>query len=218
MTITTEKTTRGNSAQRIEAALIEDIAAGVLQPGERLDEVKLTERFGVSRTPIREALTRLTAQAILVPGEKRGVRVAQYSRTELAQIFEAMHEIESTCARIAAQRLTLLSRAEIEKAQAACIAAAECGDRLGYLRANEAFHQAIYRATGNPYIEEIASDFRRRTGPFRAKKFATNADLVASAESHQDLISCIFSEDSQAASDGMRAHMTASFLKTIDLI
>jgi len=211
-----EKASRGSTVQRIEAALIEDIATGILQPGERLDEVKLTERFGVSRTPIREALTRLTAQDILVPGEKRGVRVAKYSREELAQIFEAMHEIEATCARIAAQRLTLLSRAEIERAQAACMAAAESGDRHAYLRANEAFHEAIYRSTGNPYIAEIAADFRRRTGPFRAKKFETEADLIASARSHEDLIAGIFSEDSKTASDGMRAHMTESFLRTLE--
>lgn len=123
-----EKSARGSTAQWIEAELMDDIATGALRPGERLDEVKLTERFGVSRTPIREALTRLTAQTILVPGEKRGVRVAEYSREELAQIFEAMHEIEATCARIAAQRLSLLSRSEIESAQAACMAAAESGD------------------------------------------------------------------------------------------
>ncbi len=186
--------TRGGAAARIEAALRDDIAAGALAPGERMDEVALTERFGVSRTPVREALTRLTAQGILVPGEKRGVRVAEYSREELAHIFETMHEIEAVCARIAAQRLTLLSRAEIEAAQSECVAAAEAGDRRRYMQANEAFHATIYRATGNPYIAELAADFRRRTGPFRAKKFATSDDLVASAQSHNDLIASIFSE------------------------
>ncbi len=120
---------RGNTVSRIEAALMDDIAIGILSPGERLDEVTLTERFGVSRTPVREALSRLTAQGILEPGEKRGVRVARYSREDLAQIFETMHEIEAACARIAAQRLTLLARAEIETAQAACAAAAQAGDK-----------------------------------------------------------------------------------------
>lgn len=208
---------RSSMVQRIETALMDDIAAGALAPGERLDEVKLTERFGVSRTPVREALGRLTAQGILVPGEKRGVRVTRYSREELAQIFETMHEIETACARLASQRLTLLVRAEIESAQARCIAAAEAGDLQGYMRANEAFHMTIYQATGNPYMAELASDFRRRTGPFRAKKFATKADLIASAQSHESLISGIFSEDSKAAADGMRAHMTASFLQTLAL-
>ncbi len=206
---------RGNNVTKIEAELMNDIAAGALAPGERLDEATLTHRFGVSRTPVREALSRLVAQGVLVPGEKRGVRVASYTREELAQVFETMHEIEAACARIASQRLTLLSRVEIEMAQAACVAAAETGVREEYQRANEDLHQAIYRATGNPYMAELASEFRRRTGPFRAKKFATKEDLVASAKSHEKLIASIFSEDSAEAADGMRAHMAASFRQTL---
>lgn len=204
-----------STGKRIEAALTEEIAAGELAPGTRLDEVSLAERFNASRTPVREALGRLTAQGILVQGAKRGVFVAQYSREELAQIFEAMHEIEAACARIAAQRLNFLSKTEIEAAQAACVAAAEVGDRAEYLRANEAFHMAIYRATGNPHMAEIASEFRQRTGPFRAKKFASREDLLESARSHQDLINDIFSEDSSKASSGMRDHMATSFLQAL---
>ncbi len=207
--------TKPSTVQRIEAVLMEEISVGELSPGMRLDEAGLAERFGVSRTPIREALSRLTAQGILVPGEKRGVFVAEYSREELSQIFEAMHEIESACARIASQRLNLLARTEIEFAQAECLKAAHAGDRPGYLRANEAFHMAIYKATGNPYMAEIATEFRRRTGPFRAKKFAGKEDLVRSAESHQELINNIFSEDSVTASNGMRSHMTESFVETL---
>lgn len=206
---------RQSTVQRIEAALMDEISVGDLAPGTRLDEVRLAERFGVSRTPIREALSRLTAQGILSPGEKRGVFVAEYSREELSQIFEAMHEIEAACARIVSQRLNLLSRTDIEFAQAECMAAARAGDRAAYLRANEAFHMAIYKATGNPYMAEIASEFRRRTGPFRAKKFASQEDLVASAESHQELIDSIFSEDSATASSGMRDHMTLSFVQAL---
>ncbi|MDJ0826091.1 MAG: GntR family transcriptional regulator [Rhodobacter sp.] len=206
---------KGSSAHRIEAALMEDIAAGALSPGERLDETSLAERFGVSRTPVREALSRMTAQGILVARDKRGVQVAEYSREQLAQIFEAMHEIEAVCARLASQRLTLLARSELEAAQKRCVDVAEAGDFAEYLRANEALHLAIYKATGNPYIAELASDFRRRTGPFRAKKFATHEDLIASAKSHEELLSSIFSEDSQTASKGMRDHMTASFMQTL---
>ncbi|MEM6759150.1 MAG: GntR family transcriptional regulator [Pseudomonadota bacterium] len=204
-----------STAHRIEEELIAEIAAGAVAPGERLDETRLAERFGVSRTPVREALSRLTAQGVLVPGERRGVCVAEYSREQLSQIFEAMHEIEAACARIASQRLNLLTRAEIENAQAQCVAAAESGDRAAYLNANEAFHTAIYRATGNPYIAEIAAEFRQRTGPFRAKKFASAEDLIASAQSHQELIDDIFSEDSATAGQSMRAHMTQSFMQAL---
>ena len=206
---------RRSVAQRIESALLDDIAAGLIKPGERLDETKLASRFGASRTPVREALSRLSAQGVLETSEGRGVRVAQYSREDLAQMFEAMHEIEALCARLVAQRLTLLAKSRLEAAQADCHAAAKAGDLPAYLRANEALHFAIYEATGNPYIQQMASDFRRRTGPFRAKKFATKADLVASAESHDALLEKIFSADSNDAFDYMRKHMEESFMRVL---
>ena len=206
---------RESTFQRIESALLDDIASGQLQPGERLDETKLATRFDVSRTPVREALSRLTAQGVLVSGEKRGVRVAQYSREELAQMFEAMQEIESICARLANQRLTLLARSEIEAAQEDCKAAAQANDRIAYIRANEALHLSIYRATDNPYIFDLASDFRRKTGPFRAKKLETQADLDASVQNHEELLAKIFSDDTQVAVDGMRKHMTECFMRVL---
>lgn len=212
---TTETAPRESSAHRVETALLDEIAAGLLEPGEKLDETRLAERFGVSRTPIREALNRLTAQGVLVSSDRRGVRVAQYTREELAQMFEVMHEIEAVCARLAAQRLTLLARSEIEAAQADCQTAAHAGDFQLYLKANEAFHFAIYRATQNQYMQDLASDFRRRTGPFRAKKFATTDDLIASAHSHDELLEKIFSADSDIASEGMRKHMTDSFMRVL---
>jgi DNA-binding GntR family transcriptional regulator len=208
-------TLRESTGQKIESVLLDDITAGLLQPGERLDETKLAARFGVSRTPVREALSRLTAHGVLVAGEKRGVRVAQYSRAELGQMFEAMQEIESICARLANQRVTLLGRSEIEAAQNACKVAAKANDRIAYIRANEALHQSIYRATGNLYISELASDFRRKTGPFRAKKLETQADMMESVANHEVLLAKIFSSDSQVAVDGMRAHMTESFMRVL---
>ncbi len=202
-------------ARTIEAQLVADISAGVLEPGHRLEEVVLAQRFGASRTPVREALLRLAAQGILVEGEGRGMRVAEYTREELSHIFEAMHEIETACARIAAQRLTLLTRLEIEAAQQECVAAAQEGDRARFLRANEQFHQTIYIATGNPFMAELAADFRRRTGPFRARKFAGKDDLLAAARAHDRLMQDIFSKDSTTASNGMTAYMTDSLSKAL---
>ena len=207
--------TKISAAQRVEQALIDSITAGELEAGARMDEAGLAEKYGVSRTPVREALNRLASQGILVAGEKRGLFVAKYSREELCHIFEAMHEIEIACARIASQRLTLLTRSEIEAAQAECVKAAKDGDRKRYLRANEAFHETIYRATGNPYMAEIANEFRRRTGPFRAKRFLSRDDLMISAQNHESLIADIFSENSATATNGMRHHMTESFLRAL---
>ncbi|NJR13785.1 MAG: GntR family transcriptional regulator [Phyllobacteriaceae bacterium] len=206
---------RESTAERIQAALISDISAGLIEAGERMDEMRLADRFGVSRTPIREVLNRLTAQGILESGGGRGLRVATYSKEELSHMFEAMFEIEAVCARLASQRLTFLDRSRIERAQAYCVDIAHAGDLVGYLRANEDLHMMIYEATGNPFIAQLAADFRRRTGPFRAKKFRTKADLVASAESHVPLLASIFSADSLQADHGMRSHMTRSYVDVL---
>ncbi|WP_428545819.1 GntR family transcriptional regulator [Profundibacter sp.] len=202
-------------SKHIEETLRADIASGQIDAGARLDETKLAERFSVSRTPVREALNRLVAQGILVSNGRRGVRVTEYSREELAHMFEAMHEIEALCAGMAAKRLTLLARSSIEAAQAECIKAAKANDLPGFLRANETFHLAIYRATENPFIFDLASGFRQRTGPFRAKKFSTAEDLLISARSHEDIIKHLFSTDSAAAASEMGQHMKDTFMSIL---
>ena len=209
---------KGSAASRIESALLDEIAAGLIEPGERLDETRLATRFGTSRTPVREALSRLLAAGITVQGttsSSRGMRVAEYDEEELAEMFEAMHELEVVCAGIAANRLTLLERSRLEAAQRECVEAAEAGDRARYLHANEAFHVVIYAATKNRYIARIAADFRRRTGPFRARKFATADDLRASADAHAQLMERILSHDPHAARTEMGEHMRRAYLDTM---
>ena len=102
-----------NAAKRIADCLAEDIAAGILESGQRLDEMSLAKRFGLSRTPIREALTLLTGQSILTTSSGRGTFVSKYSPIELSQMFEAMQMIEELCTNLAAKRLTLLAQADI---------------------------------------------------------------------------------------------------------
>jgi len=210
-----EKTDRKSSVHRIESELLKDISIGRIGPGDRMDETKLAARFDVSRTPVREALSRLAAQGVLAKSERKGLRVAEYSREEMAQMFEAMHEIEAICARLASQRLSLLARSNIEAAQAECVSAAEQGDLPRYLKANENLHFLIYQATENRYICDLASGFRRKTGPFRAKKFSSKDDLLASAAAHAVLIEKIFSADSEVAVQGMREHMNDSFMRVL---
>lgn len=209
---------RRTVADRIAEALIDDIAAGLIEPGQRLDEVSLAERFGASRTPVREALARLVAQSILTTKGGRGVRVTVYTKPQLAQMFEAMQEFEAICARLAAQRLTLLSRAEITIAQHACEDAARAGDRTAFLRANEAFYQAIYRATQNPYVAELASSFRYRTGPFRAKRYRTQDDLLQSIETHAALVQTIIGASDADFDAALRRRMADGYIETLGAV
>ena len=97
------------SAKRSDALrdhLEEDILTGALRPGDRLDEMSLAERFGVSRTPIREALFHLAAAGLIDNRPKRGAIVAEIGPRQLVEMFEVMAELEGMCARLAARRAT----------------------------------------------------------------------------------------------------------------
>ena len=204
-----------SAPERIAAALIQDISQGRVAPGVRLDEMSLAKRFGVSRTPVREALNRLVAKQILVNRGRRGVAVAEISREDLAQMFEAMSEMEALCARLAAQRMPLLLRSRMEEAQRNCVKAAEENNREAYLEHNEQFHYFIYQGTQNQYIEEMATLFRQRTGPFRSWKFRSQEDLLRSAEGHAAIIALIGAARFDDASTEMRRHVMSNNLRIL---
>lgn len=86
---------RPTATDRIEEALMEDIATGRLKPGQRLDELALTQRFGVSRTPIREALNRLAAQGILVPSGLRGLKSSSIVERNLLKYLKQCTKLRS---------------------------------------------------------------------------------------------------------------------------
>ena len=204
-----------SAPERIVAALVKDISQGKIAPGVRLDEMSLANRFGVSRTPVREALNRLVAKQILVNRGRRGVVVAEVSREDLAQMFEAMSEMEALCARLAAQRMPLLLRSQMEEAQRNCVKAAEENDRESYLVHNDRFHFAIYQGTQNRYIEEMATLFRQRTGPFRAWKFRSQEDLLRSVEEHAEIVSLIGAARFDDASMAIRRHVMNNNLRIL---
>lgn len=207
--------TKDTLPQRIESTLLLEISNGTLEPGARLDEHGLAERFGVSRTPVREALGRLVAINVITHRGKRGFVVTEYTNEELGHIFEMTQEIEVACARIASQRLNLMSRTLIEQAQAKCLEAAQSNDRAGFLLANEAFHAAIYEATKNTFMAELATSLRRKATAARNRKYATHADLIEGAEQHQTLIEAIFSGDVEIATHSMRRHTQDRFMEML---
>lgn len=203
---------KGSKADQVEQLLIQELKIGTFEPGERLDEAVLSKRFGFSRTPLREAITRLVVRGLLVKRRNRGVQIANSKVEELAQVFEAMQEIEIACARIASSRMTLHAKSKIEAAQAACVAAAMAGDVRRFLQANERFHLQIYAATNNPAIAQVASNFRDMTFVARARKYTSKTDLVAAAESHRILLKDLFAANTADASIAMRSHVQASYL------
>lgn len=100
-----------NQSTRLKAQIEEEIATGALRPGERLDESSLATRFGVSRTPIREALQQLSIAGLIEHRRHRGAVVSAADPKKLLEMFELMAEFESICARLAARRMLVSDEA-----------------------------------------------------------------------------------------------------------
>jgi DNA-binding GntR family transcriptional regulator len=157
-------------ADDIAAELEREIVAGVLAPGTVLRQEQLSQRFDVSRTPIREALRRLSALGLVAFEPNRGVRVRTLSRDELHEAFLVRAELESLATELAASRLTSEGHAELEAASRRFAELTETlllgkGDRrtltAEWVRANHAFHDVIYAAAAAPMVERIAKSARR---------------------------------------------------------
>jgi DNA-binding GntR family transcriptional regulator len=160
------------------AVLIEEaIVSGELTPGSVLRQEQLSERFGVSRTPVREALRRLAALGLVSFVPNRGVRVRTLSREELREAFLVRAELESLVTEEAARRMTPEILGELEDCEKRFARLTRelrsrepGGDRrslmANWMGANHAFHDVLYRTAEMPYVESVAKSARRTfSGP-----------------------------------------------------
>lgn len=198
---------------------VEDlIATGVFPPGERLDEVQLATRFGVSRTPIREVLHQLAAAGLVELRPRRGAVVAAIPPDRLVEMFEVMAELEALSGRLAARRLTAAGRQELLEAHEAGQAAAGRADPDAYYYENERLHAAIYAASGNTFLAEQALALRRRLKPFRRLQLRVAHRMQASHAEHGRVIAAILAGDGDGAAAELRAHVLVQGERFSDLM
>ncbi len=198
--------------------LLNDIAVGTMRPGDRIDELAVAARFGVSRTPVRETINRLIGQGVVTRTSSRGACVVEHPREEIAEMFEAMHEIDVICLTLASKRLRLLSKMQIEAAAAACEAAARAGDVEAYIAANDEFHREIYLAAGNRNIAEIAVALRVRTASFRRLKLTDSRDLETSLSGHDAMMEMLEGDGGPGAIAIVRARMADGFRRVMNSV
>src|SRR5580704_10791259 len=142
-------------ADRLADAIADSVLSGEFEPGRRLDEGMLAERYGVSRTPVREALRQLASTGLIEVKPRRGATVAKATSAQLEKLFGAMAELEATCARLAAMSMTPIERRRLQNMHEAMAALALDDDRDSYTASNVVFHTQIYAGAHN----EILSDF-----------------------------------------------------------
>jgi DNA-binding GntR family transcriptional regulator len=183
------------------------IVSGAFADGARLDEVQLSERFEVSRTPIREALQRLTLSGLVDPRPRRGVFVKQPGPVELIEMFEVMAELEAACVRLAAVRITDAALETLKDANARCLAAVEAGDTDLYYRENGRFHHILYEQSGNSFLEAECRKLHRRLQPFRRLQLRARGRLKQSMAEHEEIVSALIDGDGDRGAHAIRQHV-----------
>jgi DNA-binding GntR family transcriptional regulator len=207
-----------NQSNRLKAQIEEEIATGALRPGERLDEASLAARFGVSRTPIREALQQLSIAGLIEHRRHRGAVVSAPDPKQLLEMFELMAEFEAICARLASRRMLVSDEAELKKTLDACRSAAASGDTDAYYYENERFHRAIYIAGGNAFVAEQAIALHRRLAPFRRLQLRVRNRMQTSFAEHEAIVAALLAGDSELAASRAYAHVAVQGERFSDLI
>lgn len=207
--------------QNLINAIVQRIDLGLLNPGDVIDEQELVETFGVSRTPVREALLQLEAIGLIRRLPRKGATLFRPTLEEFLAILEIHSKLEGQAAGLAARRLSVAGAAELERAVAACEAhAAERGDGDpdAYYQLNLRFHETVAVAAGNPFLTELVkSNARKLLAYYRARYHYAGA-IATSAGEHRRIARLITDRDAAGAEALMARHVQFDQVTAMDLL
>ena len=176
-----------------------------LGAGSWIDEQALAAEFGISRTPLREALKVLAAEGLVTMKLRRGAYVTEVSERDLADVFHLLALLESDAAAIVAQQATTAQIAQLELLHQQLQSAADDRDR--FFAANEAFHMKLLELADNRWRVQMVVDLRKVMKLNRHHSLFKQGRLAASLAEHRALMAALKASDPQAAGRLMREHM-----------
>lgn len=186
--------TRGATAKQLFEALRLRIVSGEYGPGRHLTETQLAEEFGVSRTPVRLALRQLGERELVKVVPNRGARVAEFSYSDIDEIFSLRQLLESRAARLAAERRVPADLTRLRRVLADMSAAAhgKDADRIEQLhRHNELFHGEILAAARSPRLQELTTRLAVSSTTSGSYFAYDDEDIERSCRAHQDILEAI---------------------------
>jgi len=205
-------------SDQLREAIEEEIVMGRLPPGSRIDDTALAVRFGVSRTPIREALIQLASSGLVEIRRRRGALVSEIDPKRLYAMFEVMAELEAMCARRAARRSTEAQQRALLSALELTRKAGETRDIDAYFHENEGFHQAIYAASQNAFLIEQTLSLQRRLRPYRRLQLRVRDRMTSSEAEHEAIAAAIIAGDADLAAERIRGHVRVQGERFGDLV
>jgi DNA-binding GntR family transcriptional regulator len=171
------------------------ITDGRLEPGSKISEKDLCELFGISRTPLREALKVLATEGLVVLLPQRGARVAQLSGKDMADLFEVMGELEGLAGELACAKITDEAVNEIRARHHEMLAHYTRGDRTAYFAANQAIHEAIIAAAENSVLTMLYDSLRGRLRPARFMANLSRERWDQAVREHTEILEALTRRD-----------------------
>ena len=183
------------------------ILTGELKPGERLMEIHLANRLGVSRTPIREAIRKLELEGLVIMIPRRGAEVAQITEKSLKDVLEVRRALDALCAELACDRI---SDEEKERLRQACNAfdhATVTGDATTIAAADVAFHDIIVQATGNARLIQLINNLSEQMYRYRFEYIKDESGHENLVNEHRMIYESIIEQDKARAAEAARLHI-----------
>lgn len=196
------------------------ILRGELKPGERLMEIALSNRLGVSRTPVREAIRMLEKEGLVLMMPRKGAQVAQITEKDLREVLEVRVGLEELAVRFACERITEEELRELNQATKEFREALRGNDLQLMAEADVRFHDVIYRATHNQRLIQIINNIREQMYRYRIEYLKDQEGSDALVKEHEAISEAIRRKDVTEAIELIREHIfkqQESILKSLEL-
>lgn len=194
------------------------ILRGNLEPGERLREIHLADKLGVSRTPIREAIRKLELEGLVVMIPRKGAVVAEITEKSLRDVLEVRRALEALAVRLACEKILDAEVEELKVAAERFEEALETGDVTTFAEADVRFHDIIYRATDNQRLIQLLYNLREQMYRYRVEYLKREDAHETLLEEHQAIIETIEKRDVTKAVEAVRTHIDNQVVAVSDTI
>jgi len=190
--------------EEVAELLRQRIFARELEPGSWIDEMRIAEELGISRTPLREALKVLAAEGLVTMKVRRGAYVTEVSEKDLRDVYHLLALLESDAARVVASRASDAQLAELQTQHQALEAAVHDRDR--FFEINEAFHRLLLDLSDNKWRNQMVADLRKVMKLNRHQSLLKSGRISESLQEHRLLLQALQSRDAAASAQRMREH------------
>lgn len=175
-----------------------------LQPGSWIDELKIAEEFGISRTPLREALKVLAAEGLVTMKVRRGAYVTEVSEQDMADVYHLLSLLESDAAGVVASKVTPSQLTELQTLHNEL--EASIGERERFFDVNEQFHMRLLELANNRWRNQVVADLRKVMKLNRHNSLLKSGRLQESLAEHRAIMAALLARDAHAATERMREH------------